>query len=81
MKTACVKMDSRNLGEDRRRCKESIYVLNFWRKLNMQIFWALWSPTTKLGFIIMTQQQSINQCSWQSQSLKVKKAGMWRSKS
>jgi len=29
MKTACVKMDSRNLGEDQRSWKESTYVLNF----------------------------------------------------
>ena len=32
MKIACVKMDSRNLGEDQRSWKESGYVLNFWRK-------------------------------------------------
>jgi len=78
MKTACVKMDSRNLVEDQRSWKESTYVLKFWWKWNMQIFWALWSPTTKLGFIIMTQQQSIHSCSWRTQSLRVKKAAVWR---
>jgi hypothetical protein len=70
MKIACLKMNSRNWDENQRSWKESRYVLNLWRKWNVQIFFlTLWSPTTKLGFIIISHQQSINLCSWQTQSL------------